>query len=101
MIQDNKTNGFDIPEFVVTNDIVKVTFPNIVHLREENRNTDDLRPYFEGIIEGTIEGIRNDVKSKLVTILCLLHERSGLRANVIGEQTHIPVKSIERYVNLL
>ena len=101
MIQDSKTNGFDIPEFIVANDIVKVTFPNIVHLREENRNTDDLRPYFEGIIEGTIEGIRNDVKSKLVTILCLLHERSGLRANVIGEQTHIPVKSIERYVNLL
>lgn len=101
MIQDSKTNGFDIPEFIVTNDIVKVTFPNIVHLREENRNADDLRLYFEGIIEGIIEGIRNDVKSKLVTILCLLHERPGLRANVIGEQTHIPVKSIERYVNLL
>ena len=105
MIQDSKTNGFDIPEFIVANDIVKVTFPNIVHLREENRNTDDLRLYFEGIIEGIIEGInegiRNDVKSKLVTILCLLHKRPGLRANVIGEQTRIPVKSIERYVNLL
>jgi len=41
MIQDSKTNGFDIPEFIVANDIVKVTFPNIVHLREENRNADD------------------------------------------------------------
>lgn len=101
MLQDCKTNGFDIPEFIVTNDIVKVTFPNIVHLREGNENPDDLKHYFEGIIEGIAEGVRNDVKSKLVTILCVLQEWPGLRANVIGEKTKIPVKSIERYVGIL
>lgn len=101
MLQDCKTNGFDIPEFIVTNDIVKVTFPNIVHLREGNENPDDLKHYYEGIIEGIAEGVRNDVKSKLVTILCVLQEWPGLRANVIGEKTKIPVKSIERYVGIL
>ena len=101
MLQDCKTNGFDIPEFIVTNDIVKVTFPNIVHLREGNENPDDLRHYFEGIIEEITEGKRNDVKSKLTTILCVLQEWPGLRTNEIGEKTKIPVKSIERYVDIL
>lgn len=101
MIQDCKANGFDIPEFIVTNDIVKVTFSNIVYIREGNGKSDDLRKYFEGIIEGSIEGIRNEVKGKLVSIMCLLFESPGLRANVIGERTQIPVKSIERYINLL
>lgn len=102
MIQDCKTNGFDVPEFSVANDIVKVTFPNIMHLREGSGGTDDdIKHYFEGIIEGIAEGIRNDVKLKLVTILCVLHDRPGLRTNAIGKQTNIPAKSIERYVNLL
>lgn len=101
MLQDCKTNGFDIPEFIVANDIVKVTFPNIVHLREGNEKPDDLRHYFEGIIEEITEGKRNDVKSKLTTILCVLQEWPGLRTNEIGEKTKIPVKSIERYVDIL
>lgn len=102
MIQDCKTNGFDVPEFSVGNDIVKVTFPNIMHLREGNGGTDDdIKHYLEGIIEGIAEGIRNDVKPKLVTILCVLHEQPGLRTNAIGERTNIPTKSIERYVDLL
>lgn len=101
MLQDCKTNGFDIPEFIVTNDVVKVTFPNIMHLREGNEKSDDLRHYFEGIIEGITEGLRNDVKSKLVTILCVLQKWPGLRTNVIGDKTKFPVKSIERYVDIL
>ena len=101
MIQDSKTNGFDIPEFTVDNDIVKVTFPNIIHLREGNNENDDLKHYFEGIVEGITEGKRNDIKPKLVTILCVLHEHPGLRTNAIGERTDIPTKSIERYVDLL
>ena len=101
MLQDCKTNGFDIPEFIVTNDIVKVTFPNIVHLREEKDRNDDIRHYFEGIVEGITEGKRNDIKPKLVTILCVLHEQPGLRTNAIGERTNIPTKSIERYMDLL
>ena len=101
MIQDSKANGFDIPEFTVDNDIVKVTFPNIIHLREGKNKNDDLRHYFEGIVEGITEGKRNDIKPKLVTILCVLHEHPGLRTNAIGERTNIPTKSIERYVNLL
>ena len=101
MIQDCKTNGFDVPEFTVDNDIVKVTFPNIIHLREGNNKNDDMKHYFEGIIEGITEGIRNDVKPKLVAILCVLHDQPGLRTNSIGERTNIPAKSIERYVDLL
>jgi ATP-dependent DNA helicase RecG len=101
MIQDSKTNGFDIPEFNVENDIVKVTFPNIMHLREGSGGTDDIKHYLEGIIEGIAEGIRNDVKPKLVTILCVLHEQPGLRTNAIEQRTNIPVKSIERYMDIL
>jgi len=101
MIQDSKTNGFDIPEFSVANDIVKVTFPNIIHLREGNNKKYDMKHYFEGIVEGITEGKRNDIKPKLVTILCVLYEQPGLRTNAIGEWTNIPTKSIERYVDLL
>ena len=101
MIQDCKTNGFDIPEFTVDNDIVKVIFPNIIHLRESKNKNDDMKHYFEGIVEGIAEGIRNGVKSKLVTILCVLHEQPGLRTNAIEERTNIPVKSIERYMDTL
>lgn len=102
MIQDSKTNGFDIPKFDVSNDIVKVTFSNIIHLRERNdKVNNDLKHYFEGIVEGITEGKRNDIKPKLVTILCVLHEHPGLRTNAIGERTDIPTKSIERYVDLL
>ncbi len=102
MIQDSKTNGFDIPEFTVDNDIVKVTFPNIIHLRERNDKVDDdWRHYLEGIVEEITEGKRNDIKPKLVTILCVLHEHPGLRTNAIGERTNIPAKSIERYLDLL
>ena len=46
-------------------------------------------------------GVRSDVKSRLVTILCVLQEWPGLRTNVIGEKTKIPVKSIERYFDIL
>ena len=102
MIQDSKTNGFDIPKFSVDGDVVKVAFPNIDHLREGNNKVDgDLRHYYEGIIEGIIEGINSDVKGKLVSILCVLHEQPGLRANAIEVETGIPVKSIERYVKTL
>ena len=102
MFQDSKTNGFDIPEFIVANDIVKVTFPNIIHLRERNDKVDDdLKHYFEGIVEEITEGKRNDIRPKLLTILCVLHEHPGLRTNAIEEQTNIPAKSIERYLDLL
>ena len=102
MIQDSKINGFDIPKFSVDGDVVKVAFPNISHLREGNNKADgDLKHYYEGIIEGIIEGINGDVKGKLVSILCVLHEYPGLRANAIGEKTGIPVKSIERYIKTL
>lgn len=102
MIQDSKTNGFDIPEFTVANDIVKVTFPNIMHLRERNdKADDDWRHYFEGIVEEITEGRRNSIKPKLVTILCMLHEHPGLRTNAIEKRTNIPAKSIERYLDLL
>ena len=53
------------------------------------------------IVEGITEGKRNDIKPKLVTILCVLHEQPGLRTNAIGERTNIPAKSIERYLDLL
>ena len=39
----------------MTNDIVRVIFPNIVHLRKESRKIDDLRLYFEGINKGIDE----------------------------------------------
>ena len=102
MIQDSKINGFDIPEFTVANDIVKVTFPNIIHLRERNNKVDDdWRHYFEGIVEEITEGKRNSIKPKLVAVLCVLHEHPGLRTNAIEERTNIPAKSIERYLDLL
>ena len=40
------------------------------------------------------------MKTKLVSILCLLLKQPGLRTNAIGERINIPTKSIERYVNI-
>lgn len=45
-------NGVGIPKFTIDNNIVKVTFPNIIHLREGNNENDDMKQYFEGITEG-------------------------------------------------
>ena len=97
-----KNNGFDIPDFTVNNDIVKVTFTNIKHLREDKSTNDgDLKQHFEGVIEGIIEGINVDVKEKLAFILCVLYKYPGIRTTTIGEKTKLPIKSIERYIKQL
>ena len=103
MIQDSKEHGFDIPMFEINDQIVKVSFPNIHYLRaaQPHQSASDLMAHFEGITEGITEGKRNDIKPKLVTILCVLHEHPGLRTNAIEKRTNIPAKSIERYLGLL
>ena len=103
MIQDSKEHGFDVPIFEIKNQIVKVSFPNIHYLRAENlhQGGTNLMSHFEGVIEGVIEGVGKDIKEKLASILCVLHEQPGLRTTMLSNKTDIPVKSIERYVKRL
>ena len=42
-----------------------------------------------------------DIKEKLASILCVLHEQPGLRTTMLSNKTDIPVKSVERYVKRL
>ena len=105
MIQDCREHGFDVPSFTISNQIVKVTFPNIRFLRAETQqqgNTKmDLKTHYEGVIEGAFEGVGVSVKEKMALILCELNKQSGLRTTALSERTNIPIKSIERYIKQL
>lgn len=105
MIQDSKEHGFDTPKFEISDQIVKVTFPNIHYLRAENLSQGDMKTnqmaHFEGVIEGVIEGVGKDVKEKMASILCVLNEQPGLRTTMLSNKTNIPAKSVERYIKRL
>ena len=103
MVQDSKEHGFDVPIFEIKGQIVKVSFPNIHYLRAESlhQGGTNLTSHFEGVIEGVIEGVGKDIKEKLASILCVLHEQPGLRTTMLSNKTDIPVKSVERYVKRL
>lgn len=105
MIQDCKDHGFDVPDFEIRAQIVKVSFPNIHYLRfvdvhQENVES-EMKSHYEGVIEGVIEGVSQDIKEKLVSILCVLNGMPGIRTTRISDHTNIPPKSVERYVKQL
>lgn len=105
MIQDSKKHGFDVPEFEIKDQIVRVSFPNISCLRTENYQQVDketsMKAHFEGVIEGAIEGVRKEIKEKMIAILFVLNEQPGCRTTLLEERTNIPAKSIERYIKIL
>jgi len=66
-----------------------------------NQGDTNLMSHYEGVIEGVIEGVGKEIKEKLASILCVLHEQPGLRTTMLSNKTDIPVKSVERYVKRL
>lgn len=101
MIHDSKEHGFDIPEFSIKDQIVKVTFPNIHYIRADDLRQDNSKNNMISHFEGVIEGLGLDLKLKMASILCVLNEQPGLRTIMIGNKTNIPAKSVERYIKRL
>ena len=96
MLADCKSNGFAIPSFTISNQVVKLTFPQ---LQLQNYSSD--KNDFEAMLDEVSESMNVKVKQKMVAILSAIDKSPGLRSTAISSFTGIPAKTIERYLSEL
>ena len=96
MLADCKSNGFAIPSFTISNQVVKLTFPQL-QLQNYSSNKND----FEAMLDEVSESMNVKVKQKMVAILSAIDKSPGLRSTAISTFTGIPAKTIERYLSEL
>ena len=96
MLADCKSNGFAIPSFTISNQVVKLTFPQL-QLQNYSSNKND----FESMLDEVSESMNVKVKQKMVAILSAIDKSPGLRSTAISSFTGIPAKTIERYLSEL
>ena len=96
MLADCKSNGFAIPSFTISNQVVKLTFPQL-QLQNYSSNKND----FESMLDEVSESMNVKVKQKMVAILSAIDKSPGLRSTAISTFTGIPAKTIERYLSEL
>ena len=96
MLADCKSKGFAIPSFTISNQVVKLTFPQL-QLQNYSSNKND----FEAMLDEVSESMNVKVKQKMVAILSAIDKSPGLRSTAISSFTGIPAKTIERYLSEL
>ena len=96
MLADCKSNGFAIPSFTISNQVVKLTFPQL-QLQNYSSNKND----FESMLDEISESMNVKVKQKMVVILSAIDKSPGLRSTAISTFTGIPAKTVERYLSEL
>jgi ATP-dependent DNA helicase RecG len=94
MLADCKSNGFAIPSFTISNQVVKLTFPQ---LQLQNYSSD--KNDFESLLDESFESLSVSVKQRMAAILTTIDKNPGLRTTAISTNTGIPVKSVERYLS--
>ena len=94
MLADCKSNGFAIPSFTISNQVVKLTFPQL-QLQNYSSNKND----FESLLDEFFESLNVSVKQRMSAILTAIHKNPGLRTTAISTNTGIPAKSVERYLS--
>ena len=94
MLADCKSNGFAIPSFTISNQVVKLTFPQL-QLQNFSSNKND----FESLLDESFESLNVSVKQRMSAILTAIHKNPGLRTTAISTSTGIPAKSVERYLS--
>ena len=93
MLADCKSNGFAIPSFTITGQIVKVSFPQ-VQLQRKNDNSARLQK----LLNTYFPDISLSVKQKMLSVLKEIETQPGIKSNEIGSATGMPKKSIDRYL---
>ena len=96
MLADCKSNSFEIPEFTLSNQIVKVSFPQ---LQLQRKNDSSAR--LEQLLDNTFPETALNVRKKMVSVLKEIETQPGIKSNEIGVATGLPKKSIDRYLTEL
>ncbi len=93
MLADCKSNGFAIPSFTITGQIVKVSFPQV---QLQRKNDDSAR--LQKLLNTYFPDISLSVKQKMLSVLKEIETHPGIKSNEIGNATGMPKKSIDRYL---
>lgn len=96
MLVDCKSNGFAIPEFTITNQIVKLSFSQL-QLQHYSISKND----FESLLDRYFESLNVSVKQRMMAIITTIDRNPGLRTTTISTNTGIPPKSAERLLSEL
>ena len=96
MLADCKSNGFAIPSYTISNQVVKLTFPQ---LQLQNYSSD--KNDFESMLDESFESLNEKVKQRMIAILSTIEKYPGSRTTTINASTGIPVKSVERHLSEL
>ena len=96
MLADCKSNGFAIPSFTISNQVVKLTFPQLQLQNYSSNKTD-----FESLLDACFESLNGKVKQRMIAILSTIEKYPGSRTATINASTGIPVKSVERHLSEL
>ena len=111
MIAQCKEQGFKVPVWRVSGNVVTVTFPGISVPFDYNEGISEgiseglnilIADYYnEGISEGTSKGITDALKESMLEIIELLIKEKSLRASEIAAKLNKPYKTIERHIKTL
>ncbi|MBQ6770594.1 MAG: putative DNA binding domain-containing protein [Bacteroidales bacterium] len=93
MLADCKSNGFAIPSFTITGQIVKVSF---LQVQLQRKNDDSAR--LQKLLNTYFPDISLNVKQKMLSVLKEIETQPGIKSNEIGNATGMPKKSIDRYL---
>lgn len=96
MLADCKANGFEVPSFSISNQVVKLTFPQLQLQNYSSNKTD-----FESLLDAYFESLNEKVKQRMIAILSTIEKYPGSRTTTINASTGIPVKSVERLLSEL
>ena len=96
MLADCKSNGFAIPSFTISNQVVKLTFPQLQLQNYSSNKTD-----FESLLDESFESLNEKVKQRMIAVLSTIEKYPGSRTTTINASTGIPVKSVERLLSEL
>ena len=96
MLADCKANGYAIPSFSISNQVVKLTFPQLQLQNYSSNKTD-----FESLLDAYFESLNEKVKQRMIAILSTIEKYPGSRTTTINANTGIPVKSVERLLSEL
>ena len=121
MIADCKQNSYEEPRWITTTNAVTVMFQGVSHHKKiEGTIEGTTEGTVEGTTEGTvkklnkkmiveiessiekiIKGSTQETKNKITQILLKIYQKPGMRVPEIEKATHIPAKTIERYIKQL
>ena len=96
MLADCKLNGFETPSYSISNQVVRLTFPQL-QLQNYFSHKNDI----ESLLDKSLKDLNVKVKQKMIAILSFIGKFPNSQTSAISTNTGIPVKSVERYLSEL